>query len=127
MAFLGIDYGSKRVGIAYSDETGKVAFPLAILPNNKSLLPSVVGIIADKKIEKIILGESNNLDGTPNAIMKDIEIFKKNLSEATGIEIHFEPEFWTSFQAERWQGKTELVDASAAAIILQSFLDRNIK
>lgn len=124
MNYLGIDYGKKRVGIAYSDETGKVAFPLAILPNNENLVAQICGIAMDKKTNLIVLGESNNLDGTPNAIMKDIEVFKKNLSEISGIEIHYEPEFWSSFQAERWQGKTEHVDASAAAIILQSFLDK---
>jgi RNase H-fold protein (predicted Holliday junction resolvase) len=49
--------------------------------------------------------------------------FKKKL-EKDGFTVHFEPEFMTSVQAERWQGKSILTDASAAAIILQSYLDR---
>ena len=124
--YLGIDYGTKRVGVAFSDETGKVAFPLAVLSNNDALLPSLKGIVADKKAGKIVLGESNNLDGKPNAVMKEVEKFKENLSGVLSVPIIYEPEFWSSVQAERWQGKNEFLDASAAAIILQSYLDRNL-
>jgi putative Holliday junction resolvase len=124
--YLGIDYGKKRVGVAFSDETGKVAFPLAVLPNNDTLLSSLKSILADKKAGKIVLGESNNLDGKPNAIMKDVEKFKTDLGSVAEVPIIYEPEFWSSFQAERWQGKNEFLDASAAAIILQSYLDRNL-
>lgn len=124
--YLGIDYGTKRVGVAFSDETGKVAFPLAVLQNNEGLLASIKSIVADKKAIKIILGESNNLNGKPNAVMKEVEKFKEDLASAVAVPIIFEPEFWTSVQAERWQGKNEFIDASAAAIILQSYLDRNL-
>ena len=51
--------------------------------------------------------------------------FKKELEAALGKKVEYEPEFWSSMQAERWQGKTDKLDASAAAIILQSFLDKH--
>lgn len=126
MISLGIDYGTKRVGVAFSDETGKVAFPLVVLQNNDELLNNVVKLSKEKKAERIIIGESKKMDGTPNTVMKEIEKFKTELGLLVSMPIVFEPEFWSSFQAERWQGKNDKLDASAAAIILQSYLDRNL-
>ena len=130
MKYLGIDFGSKRVGIAVSDETNTLAFPRCVLENNKKLLEEVWKIAKEENAEKIILGESKNFRGEPNPIMREIEKFKKNLEEKFlkerfPAEIFFEPEFMTSSQAEHLQGKNRLHDASAAAIILQSFIDKN--
>lgn len=125
MKHLGIDYGGKRVGIAVSDDDGKMAFPHSVIANGTGLLEEVGKIIKEEKIEAIVMGESKDFQGKPNKIMGEIEKFKKNLEERFGLAVHLEPEFLTSAQAERIQGKTELHDASAAAIILQSFLDKN--
>lgn len=124
MRYLGIDFGKKRVGLALSDESGTLAFPHSVLPNNKKLVAEVVRIAREQKVQAIIVGESKNLDGKDNKIMKDIEPFAEALHKETKLTVHLEPEFWSSVQAERWQGKTYKLDASAAAIILQSYLDR---
>lgn len=124
MRYIGIDYGSKRVGIALTDEGGSMAFPHSVLENKENLLEEVKKIIEAEKIEAIILGESKNFKGEENPIMRDIEKFKGNLGKETGLKVHLEPEFMTSAQAEHIQGKTEKLDASAAAIILQSYLDK---
>ena len=124
MRYLGIDFGKKRVGIALSDESGTLAFPHAVLPNNAALLPEVVRLVKEQKVKAVIIGESKDLNGKANALMKDIEVFKALLVRETKKPVYYEPEFWSSFQAARFQGKTDKLDASAAAIILQSYLDR---
>jgi len=125
MKYLGIDFGSKRVGVATSDEEGKMAFPYSVILNGEKLFTEIDKIIKKEKIDKIVIGESKNFAGEPNAIMKEIEKFKKELQDKTELKVIFEPEFMTSSQAEIIQGKNEMHDASAAAIILQSFLDKN--
>ena len=124
MRFLGIDFGKKRVGIAISDESGTLAFPHAVLPNDKTLLSEVVRLAKEQKVKAVVIGESKDLDGRANPLMKEIEAFKHILVRETKKQVHYEPEFWSSFQASRFQGKTDKLDASAAAIILQSYLDR---
>lgn len=128
MRYLGIDYGSKRVGIALSDEGGRVAFPFTVLENSEDIIKNILKIVLDKEVQAIVLGESNNFRGEPNEIMEEVRIFAKNLEEGIELPIHYEPEFLTSFQAESTRhelgGKKGDLDASAAAIILQSFLDK---
>lgn len=124
MRFLGIDYGTKRVGIALSDESGKLAFPHSVIINDQNLVASVAEIVTKEKVVEIIVGESHALDGTPNPIMTDIGMFKESLEGLAGIPVHYEPEFFSTVQAEKIQGHHDKIDASAAAIILQSHLDR---
>jgi putative Holliday junction resolvase len=126
MRYLGIDFGQKRVGLALSDEDGKMAFPHSVIANGKNLLEEIERTIRRERIGAIVLGESLDFRGEPNKIMAQIEGFKKELEQKTGLPVHLEPEFLTSAQAERIQGKTEMHDASAAAIILQSYLDKNL-
>lgn len=125
MKYLGIDFGTKRIGLAISDDGGKIAFPNVVLPNDRDLLEKIVKVCADNSIGVIVIGESNNFAGNPNPIMKDVKNFIKNLEGKIKTPIIFEPEFMTSIQASRIQGQAEKLDASAAAIILQSFLDKN--
>ncbi len=120
---LGIDYGSKRVGIALSDPNGQFAMPFTVIQNTSELITEIKKIAIDNQVKEIILGESKNYKGEPNAIFLDSLEFKDQL-EAKGFKVIFEPEFMTSVQAERFQGKNELTDSSAAALILQSYLDR---
>ena len=127
MKLLGIDYGSKRVGIAFSDENGEFAIPSVVLNNSKNLLKEVLDLAKEKEIKEIVIGESKNYKGEANTILKESLKFKTEL-EKEGYTVHLEPEFMTSANAERFQGKNDLIDASAAALILQSFLDkRNVK
>ena len=121
---LGIDYGSKRVGLALSDENAEFALPLSVLKNDSLLVEKIKKIALDNEIGEIVMGESRNYVGQPNDILMDSITLKEEL-EREGYLVYFEPEFMTSVQAERFQGKTDLLDASAAALILQSYLDRD--
>jgi len=120
--FIGIDYGEKRVGIATSE--GEIAFPKTVLANDKFLLESIKKIIDEYDINQVVLGKSLDYKNKPNPIMSKILNFKKDLEKHFNITVHMEPEFLTSAQAEVIQGKNYKIDASAAAIILQSYLDK---
>ena len=145
--FLGIDYGKKRVGLAISDEGGRLAFPFKILKNNLELLDTIHNICGEQNIGEIVIGESLDLSGKQNEIMKEIREFKKQLSKLP-LPIHWEKEFMTTIEARRQPGQSggqargrigkeknnaqkvkkstqnKKVDASAAALVLQRFLDK---
>jgi len=123
MRILGIDYGSKRVGVAISDPDQEFALPVSVVLNTSTLLEEIEKIAIDHEVKQIVMGESRNYNGEPNEILLDSLDFKERLEEK-GFTVHLELEFMTSIQAERWQGRGKLTDASAAAIILQSYLDR---
>ena len=124
MKYLGIDYGEKRVGIAVSDADGKVAFPKAVLENNASLGEEVVKLVKENSAEAIVIGDSTNYKGEANKISSAIITFKQKLSTLIKLPISLEPEFMSSMQVEKTFGKTDMLDASAAAIILQTFMDK---
>lgn len=124
MRYLGVDYGTKRVGIAMSDEGGTLAFPYAILDNNKALLGKIEDICSRESIETIVVGESMDYKGNPNVVMKEIDQFVAELRPRVIAPIIMEREFLTTQQARFFQQGKERVDDSAAAIILQSYLDR---
>ncbi len=123
MKYLGIDYGTKRVGLSVSDDDGKIAFPKDVIVADSKLAEKITGFARAEKIETIIIGESKDFDGKDNPIMPSVKILAEALKTA-GFKIFLEPEFLTSAQAAQIQGPVEGLDASAAAILLQSFLDR---
>ena len=124
MRYLGIDYGSRRVGIAVASEEGGIAFPKVVLQNNAGLISEVQKICIEEGIGGIVVGESKNFEQKENLIMEQVHLFKEKLADLSGLQVYLEPEFMSSQQAEFIQGKNEMLDASAAAIILQSFMDR---
>lgn len=129
MRLLGIDYGEKKIGVAISDETGKFAFPHGVIDNvSANGVLKALKIICDKNnIVKIVIGQSLTYKMQPNPIMKRIEKFKSFMEERLNIPVEYENEILTTKQAERAAGKSGKSHASAAALILQSHLDKNSK
>lgn len=123
MVFIGIDYGSKRVGVAVSDENATLAFPLAVIENSEKLLEKLKALAEEKAASTFVIGESKDYQGQDNDIMNDIKELTLSLKKE-GFDVLSEPEFMTSIQASRIQGEGKMLDASAAAILLQSFLDK---
>jgi putative holliday junction resolvase len=117
-----IDYGSKRVGLASTDGSGQFALPRKVLPNNSDLLDSVLSFCEQEGIKTLVLGESRNLRGEHNIIMEKIFRFKKELEDA-GLDVILHTEIFTTMEAVQLQGRSEMTDASAAAIILKSYID----
>lgn len=148
MRYLGIDYGTKKIGVALSDEKGKMAFAHSVIPNlgKEKTAEKIKKICAENSVGKIVLGKSLSYKGEPNIIMAKIEPFKKALEKETGLPVVYENETLTSAEARRPLGGERKrpptlskrkspekekqarmkVDASAAALILQSHLDRNM-
>ena len=123
MRFLGIDYGTKRIGISTSDDEGRLAFPRLVLENNNKTIENLKSLIVEENIKTVVIGESKNYKMEDNEIMTDIYDLKKILEMELNIDVELHPEVLTSVQAEKMQGKNDMLDASAAAIILQSYLD----
>lgn len=122
MRIMGIDYGTKKVGIAMTDESGNMAFPHGVIPNSPKLLDVITGLISDKHVKVVVIGYSLNRDGKPNAVHAAAEGLMLELTLATGLPIHLEPEQYSTQAALRIQGRTDHTDAAAAALILDSYL-----
>lgn len=124
MRFLGIDYGTKRVGLSLSDESGAMAFPLIVLNNDDQLLNKLGKIISEKKVAEIVIGHSLGRDNLPNPVHTAVEELIGDLTLHFGLPVHLEPEQYSTKEALRDQGRTPQTDASAAAIILNSFITK---
>lgn len=133
MRYLGIDYGSSKIGLALSDEAGVMGFPHSILSNTPRLLDELCTLIAKENVGAIVIGESHNLDGEENPIAKDAHTLGESLVLRAGTPVFFESEVFTSALARRAPEKEmksrspkvyKNVDASAAALILTSYLSR---
>lgn len=126
MKYLGIDYGSKKVGFAQSDDEGRLAFPLMISPNDKSLLKDTVELIREIKINVVVVGESVDGKGKPNAIAKEARKFALEIENAIDVTVVFEKEWYSTVEARKQPGKEgdHEVDDQAAAIVLQRYLDK---
>ncbi len=141
MRYLGVDYGSKKIGLALSDEAGTMGFPHSIISNTPRLVDDLCGLIAKENIGAIVIGESRNLAGGENPIAKHARTFGNQIAERAGVSVFFEPEVFTSVEARRTpvEKKASLrksrsgtrtpkrhpaIDDSAAALILTSYLSR---
>ena len=122
---MGIDYGEKRVGIAVSDPSKTFSSPLIVLENTNDLVEEIEHLCKEQEVEAIVVGESKDYKMEDNKIMEKINVFVEELNKL-GIPVHMHPEFLTSREAEHIQGKTEMHDASAAALILKSYLETHI-
>lgn len=126
MKYLGIDYGSKKVGFAQSDDDGRLAFPLMISPNDKSLLKDTIELIREIKINVVVVGESVDGNGKLNAIAKEARKFALEIENAIDVTVVFEKEWYSTVEARKQPGKegNHEVDDQAAAIVLQRYLDK---
>ena len=130
---IGIDLGSKRVGLALSDKTSMIASPYKTLnfKNEQDLLDQLRIIIEDFKVEAIVLGLPLNMSGEDSTQTKKVRQFKSALS-IFNLPIKLEDERLSSVSAKKslimqdiktGHNKSE-IDRTAAAIILQQFLDK---
>jgi putative holliday junction resolvase len=133
MRILAIDHGTKRMGIAISDEMRTIAQPLEYIaaePIDK-FLGRLKEIIADKEVSLIVIGVPRNMDGTYGPAAARVQEFVTVLKEAVPVPIKSWDERLTSVQANRYlieadvrrSRRKEKVDKTAAAILLQSYLD----
>ncbi len=126
MKYLGIDYGTKRIGLATSDEAGGFAFPYKIIEARQAV-KEIVEIITKEHIEEIIVGESRATNDQLNDVAKDMTQFVEELKKHISIPVSFIPEGHSSVEAYRYQQTKGPADDRAAAIILQRHLDKKGK
>ena len=138
---MGIDYGEKCIGIALSDERAKIAFPHAVVTNDENAIRKIAEIAANEKVERIIAGDTRTESGKENPITGAFNVFRANLSGATHIAVIplAEESSMAAARAvlmkglprgkvanpQRQGGEDMRLDARAAAVILQRFLDTN--
>jgi putative Holliday junction resolvase len=132
---LGVDLGSKRIGLAISDEAAEIAFPAGILDSRgrKRDIRALRELITEKHIGRAVVGLPIHMDGRRGPEAEKAIRFATDLSEATGIPVDTLDERWTSQEAERLlknvpkkrgPGRREkgIVDEMAASIILRTYL-----
>lgn len=130
---LGIDYGSKRVGLAISDELGIIAFPLSVIENisPRRVAEAICKIASERQAEALVLGLPVSMNGTKGPAVENVEKFAEALKKHVNIPIKFWDERLSTKIAERAMiegGMTrahrrECIDKATAQIILQSYLD----
>ncbi len=124
MKYMGIDFGTKRVGIAVSNQDGTIAFPRDVLISDESLVKRIVELIEKEKVDVVVIGDTRAASSAPNVASLSADLYIEELKEATSVPIHRGFEAWSSVEASRYAPKGRARDdAAAAAIILQRFLD----
>jgi putative Holliday junction resolvase len=120
---MAIDFGSRKVGIALSDAKREFAFP-HIVVKREDALEAVQKIVKSHEVVAVVIGESKDLSGKDNPIQKSIISFAEAVEKKTELPIYFEPEHFSSKEASRETGENDMIDASAAAVLLRSFIEK---
>lgn len=137
MRTLGLDYGTKTVGVAISDEAQIIAQPLVTIERKhanklRQTYAKIEAIIDEQDVDRIVLGFPKNMNNTEGERAEATRAFMDDLERRTGLPVILMDERLTTIEADRIleetgvakSGRKEHIDKMAAAIILQSFLDR---
>lgn len=135
MRCLGIDYGTRRIGLAFGDELG-VATPLPALtdPDPTKRWHALLAAARERRATDLVLGHPLNMDDTAGPKAKEAEALATRLREELGLPVHLVDERLTSYEAESTIAKAKrrevrasgLIDSRAATLILQDFLDQKM-
>ena len=138
MRLIGLDYGTKTVGVAVSDELGITAQPLETITRTSSkklrkTLARIESLIKEYDVEKIVLGNPKNMNNTEGDRSVQTEAFKEQLERRTGLPVVLWDERLTTAESERIlisggvrrENRKAVIDQLAASIILQSYMGAN--
>jgi len=135
MRYLGLDLGSKTLGLSISDKTGLIASDYKVLRYNdiNALINDLLLVIKEERVEGLVLGYPLNLNGTISDRCKLTLEFKEMLEPMIDIPIYLQDERLTTVEANRIlisngtrrDKRKKVVDKIAAVLILQTFLDKN--
>ncbi len=137
MHCLGIDYGEKRIGLAWGDELGVATpMPAAVQPDAAARMDHIAGIVRTRRVDQIVVGYPYNMDGSVGFKAKEVDAFIALLEARLGLPVHRVDERLTSHKVESDMGlsarrerelrRKGVVDSGAAAVILQDWLDMNL-
>lgn len=132
---LGIDFGQKRIGLAVGQTLSYVANPIKVLSNNKAIFKLLSDEIKAWNISQIIIGLPLGMDGEEQEITRQVKNFSKKVQRHSQLPVHLVDERLSSYEAERRFAESRSaqlskakdkkdIDAFAAQIILQSWLDQ---
>ncbi len=132
MRCLGIDHGTRRIGLAFGDELG-VATPLPALTAAEPAArwAALLAVARERRVTDLVLGHPLNMDDTAGPKAKEAEALAERLRAALGLPVHLVDERLTSHEAEATIPKKQrravrasgMIDSRAATLILQDFLD----
>ncbi len=134
---MGLDFGKARIGVAFSDLTSSIATADHIYKTRSEAenLSYFSNLIKEKLVNLVVFGLPLNADGTESEMCAVVRDFAGKLQSQTGVEVVFQDERYTSFEAEellkeakiKWEKRKELLDKVSAQIILQNYLDEHSK
>lgn len=130
--YLGIDFGTKRIGLAISDDDGSFAFPLKTIENRHTAIEEITHIAKDRGVECLVLGDPGRDPGVLQTRTKVLEF--KDMLEKVSWRVELQSEMMTSLFTDQFLDRKPIAnkrggekktkqDESAAAVILQRFLD----
>jgi putative Holliday junction resolvase len=133
MRVLAIDYGMARTGIALSDPTGLIASPYKVIPskNYEKLLDGIGQVLSECTPEKVILGYPGRTDGAMSEMCERVLRFREEIRQRFGVEAELLDEKYTTVIASQMlhsggikaKEQRKTIDAAAAAVLLQGYLD----
>ena len=133
MRLLGLDLGSKRIGVAVSDEMGWTAQGLAVLNRHggKRDLENIARLVQEQRVEEVVLGLPINMDGSEGEQARKAREFAERLREHLELPVHLWDERLTTWEAEgilkqagvKGRKRRQVVDKVAATLILKSYLE----
>lgn len=139
MRIVGLDIGERRIGLAISDPTATLARPVGVLTRSGSdadalrLVADEIARLAAEAdgVASVVVGLPRKLDGSPTEMTPRVHAFAEQLRAASGLPVLLQDERLSSREAESrlalgdkdWRSRKKKIDAAAAAIILQDYLD----
>ena len=133
MRYLGLDLGTKTLGLAISDRLGTIASPYKVLryTNEYILIEELIKIIKEEKVDELVLGLPKNMNGSLGFASERSMNFKKNLEQKINIPIHLVDERLSTVEAEKLlisrdmsrEKRKKIIDGMAASIILDTYLN----
>ena len=138
MRIMGLDVGSKTVGVAISDPLGFTAQGLEIIPIHEEKgefgLERLAELVKEYKVDKFVIGLPKNMNNTSGPRVEASQAYGQRVSELFGLPVDYQDERLTTVAAERMlveqadisrSKRTKVIDKLAAQLILQNYLDRN--
>lgn len=135
MRVLGLDVGTRRVGVAISDPTGTIAQSLTVIPRTgwQAMCAEIARLVSAHEIDRLVVGLPLRMDGTEGDAAVEVRAFVAKLRRAVPVPVDVEDERLSTAEAERAMvagglrraRRRDRRDAVAAALILQRYLDRN--
>lgn len=135
MNYLGIDWGEKRIGLAFADEVGiAVPLPAAVGASKKERLKHIEQMIAKRRVQQIVCGYPLNMNGSVGFKAKEVDAFIEVIEQRFGLPVHRIDERLSSHSVEqglkaqkkKLDRKSGEIDSRAAALILQDFIEERL-